>query len=783
VPWWQIEWPEMAKAEINSSFSKSRTQVIFEHVLLVICLCVIALRIIFTESLTAQSTTLPVNLSDNVYSLTVSAVLIFAFVFWLVWGLCSQRFLYRLTGIEIALCLFCVAALVAGLAAANKRAAITSFATLLAPLLMALLLVQILDSLSKAKLLLALIAALGVLSAYQCADQFFFTNRMMIEQYEKTPQTFLEPLGIEPGTFAQFLFEHRLYSRGVRSFFTTRNSAGSFALMAFFAAVALLIEKLKKRKSDSSQPLYLFVCSVAAVVVLFGLALTRSKGAIICLLSAAAIFIVHLRFGSWLKAHKKAVFIVCLLLAITAGSVVIRYGLNHGQLPGGSSMLVRWQYWHASAKMYADHFVTGVGPGNFAHFYTHYKPAEALESVADPHNFVLSVITQYGPLGLIGFLAMIFIPLWRVVSPTLVSTPLKTHQPQPAFRVRPVIFLLILWLALLLARLVVMPAAATNGLAVMIYMIVRFYVPPLVVFIIVFWLLTAPLHTIRNTQYATRNTNIAAALFCVVLGVILHNLIDFAIFEPGVFTTFWAVMACLIAVDFHQKSRPYLVLRPAPFIKVVTAAAALVLVWAYFNYAFIPVAKSTARVQRAHRAISAGQFQQAHNLLNTAAKDDSLSPTALSLNGRVYLHHFELTQSRNRDLLVGAEVSLLGAISRDIADFKNFEKLTVVYDNFAKLTPNEKGDWLEKAYNSAKEAVERYPGSGRLRIELAKIAEQLGKSDVAVKHYEEAIDIEDKYRLQFRQIYPERGIFSRLGEEEYKNAKQRVKQLSEQPTP
>jgi tetratricopeptide (TPR) repeat protein len=267
------------------------------------------------------------------------------------------------------------------------------------------------------------------------------------------------------------------------------------------------------------------------------------------------------------------------------------------------------------------------------------------------------------------------------------------------------------------------------------------------------------------------------------LGVTLHNLIDFAIFEPGVFTTFWAIIACVIVLDFHARCRPQLVLKPAPFVKVITAAAALALVWAYFNYAFIPVAKSTAGIQRAHRAISAGQFQQAHNLLNTAAEDDSLSPAALSLNGRVYLHHFELTQSRNRDLLAGAEVSLLGAISRDGADFKNFEKLTVVYDNFAKLTPHKKDHWLEKAYNSAEEAVKRYPGSGRLRIELAKIAEQLGKTNVAIKHYEEAIDIEDKYRCQFQEMYPGREIFSRLGEEKYKKARQRIKHLSEQPTP
>jgi len=768
----------MTKAALNSDLAKSKGRVILEYVLLALCLCVIALRTTFTESPTAQSTTLPANLSDSVYSLTISAVLILSFVVWFVWGFCSKRFLYRFTAIEVGLAIFAIAAIVAGLAAANKRAAITNFVTLLAPILMAVLLVQILDSQSKVKLLVALIATLGVLSAYQCADQFFFTNRMMIEQYEQAPRTFLEPLGIETGTFQQFLFEHRLYSRGVRSFFTTRNSAGSFTLMALFAAAALFIDKLKNRKSDSSPPSYLFACGIAAAVILFGLALTRSKGAIIGLLSAAAIFIAYLRFGTWLKAHKKAIFIVCLLLAVAAGCLVIRYKLTHGQLPGGGSMLVRWQYWHAAAKMYADHFVTGVGPGNFAHFYTHYKPAEALETVADPHNFPLSILTQYGPLGLIGFLAMILLPLWRVISPNLVSSSPKTHQPQPAFRARPVILLLILWLALLLARLTVMPAAGTDGLAVIIYMIVRFYVPPVVVFIIGFWLLTAPLHTTRNPQPATRNPNIAAALFCAVLGVTLHNLIDFAIFEPGVLTTFWAIIACLIAMGFHAKSRTQVVLKPAPFVKAITAAAALVLVWAYFNYALIPVAKSTAGIQRAHRAISAGQFQQAHNLLNTAAEDDCLSPAALSLNGRLYLHHFELTQSRNRVLLAGAEDGLLEAISRNSADFKNFEKLTVVYDNFAKLTPQEKDDWLEKAYNSAEEAVKRYPGSGRLRIELAKIAEQLGKTDVAIKQYEKAIEIEDAYRNQFRLMYPGRDVFSRLGEEKYQAAKQRIDSLS-----
>ena len=224
---------EMTKPPIDSSLSKSKGLVFLEYILLALCLCVIALRTTLTEGITTSPTILPVNLWDNVYTLSISSVLLLTFACWLIWGLCRKRFLYHPTGMEIGLFLFCAAAVMAGFAASNKRLAITNFVTLFAPVITAILLVQILDSHSKIKLLLCVIAALAIVSAYQSADQFFIDNQMAIDQYEEAPQTMLEPLGIEPDTFQHFLFEHRLYSRGVRGFFTTRNSAGSFFLMAF----------------------------------------------------------------------------------------------------------------------------------------------------------------------------------------------------------------------------------------------------------------------------------------------------------------------------------------------------------------------------------------------------------------------------------------------------------------------------------------------------------------------------------------------------------------------
>jgi hypothetical protein len=799
----------MTKPPISSTFSKSKTLVLLEYIILALWLCVIALRATFTEGPTMRPSAMADNLGDNLYSLSVSAVLIFAFVLYFLLSFCSKRFFYRTTGIEVGLGLFCAAAIIAGFAASDKRLAITAAAVLLAPPLAAILLVQILDSLSKIKIVLAVIAALGVVSTYQCAEQFFVSNQVTIEQYEKSPQTFLEPLGIEQGTLQQFLFEHRLYTKGVHGFFTTSNSAGSFSLMASFAAIALLIEKLKVLSFPRNREsiLHIALCGIAVAAVIFGLALTRSKGAIIGALFAAGVLTALLCSGNWVNTHKKAILTVCVLLAIAGLWAIVHYGLKHGKLPGGSSMFVRWQYWQASAKMYAAHPFTGVGPGNFAILYTRYKPAAALESVADSHNFPLSLLTQYGPLGLIGFLAMILIPLWRTFSSSSIEHRLSAvasakaevssieHRDKPAFRTLATTLLIIISLALLFVRSLLMPPPPADTIDVVIYIIVTLYIAPAAIFIIAFLLLTAPLQTMRNTSHDSRFTNheprttiheprvttLTAALICAVLGVTLHNLIDFAIFEPPVLTAFWAIIGCLIAADSYQNSRPQFVLKLNPLVKILLMTAGIITIWAYLYFALIPVARTTAKIKQANQAIFAGQFDYAHQLLDTAASDDQLSPTPLSLNGKLYLHQFQTSQTKTPNLLLQAERCLQTAINRNNADFKNFERLTEVYNLLAEISkPGEKTDWLNKAFDSAQLAVGRYTGCERLHFELAKIAEQLQKTDLAREEYKQAIEIEDSFRSQFKMMYPNREIVSRLGEDKYQLATERIKALKKQ---
>src|SRR4030042_448082 len=94
----------------------------------------------------------------------------------------------------------------------------------------------------------------------------------------------------------------------------------------------------------------------------------------------------------------------------------------------------------------------------------------------------------------------------------------------------------------------------------------------------------------------------------------------------------------------------------------------------FVSYVFVPVAASTFRIRKADMAMYAGQFDYAHALLKKAAGDDVLSPSALYLNGRLYLREYENSLDKDRDLLLHAEPSLQNALGRNNAGFKNFER-------------------------------------------------------------------------------------------------------------
>jgi tetratricopeptide (TPR) repeat protein len=765
----------MARRPAKTGPAEPRHVRTVEIVLLSLCLCILALRVTYTEAPTAQVLLMPGSLSDTVYSLTLSGLLIFAFVLWVLWRVLGGRLRYRITGLEIGLALFMAAAIVSTVGASDKRAAITQTMMVLGPLFAALLLVQILHCPARIRIVLATVAALGAVSAYQCAEQFFVSNAITIEQYEKDPQMLLGPLGIEADTFQHFLFEHRLYSRGIRGFFTTSNSAASFAILAFSAAGALLIARSQDYRAHKLQRRYVLLQALAALLIAGGLFLTQSKGGILAFFAGVVVFAVSAGIHRWFGRQKRLAVAVLAAFVLLAGLVVgyaaVRYGLRHGRLPGGNSMLVRWQYWTASARMYADHPWAGVGPGNFSHYYPHYKPAAALESVADPHNFLLSLITQYGPLGLLGFLAMVGVPLWRSITSSAGTATADDRQIKPSFRKPALGILLVVGACLLLIRPLLIPTTAADSFDVLLYEIMALYLTPAAAFLIGFLLAAAPFEDKHGGWADPSHAIRLAALASASLAVLLHNLIDFALFEPGVWLAFWVLAACLVATRLQREPGRCVATGSGRALKLATAMAAVILLGFYYDYVWRPVYETTASIQQAQRAAATGRFDRAYDLLDAAIRADPLSPVTPNVSARLHIEHYERTAGKQPALLQEAARYFRKAVEANPADYKNYEKLAQVYER--------SGD-KQRAYDWYLKAARLYPGCDRLWFALGQTTDRLGRTDAALDHYRRAVEIEDGYRRQFRQMYPDRQeVVSRLGEKDYQLAKKRVQELSE----
>jgi hypothetical protein len=371
-----------------------------------ICLGMIALRVLLNEAPPLPASSASVQIHDMVSSLAVSSTLILLTGCWILWQLWTGS-AYRRTGLETGLGIFLIGAVCATVLASDKRMAVNTTIVFTAPILMSILLVQILNRPSRIRIVLTLLAILGLLSTLRCISQYLYENQVVIEQYQADPQHIFEDMGLEDTPLNRFLFEHRLYTRGLRSFFLTRNSAASFSLITLFAAMGLFIQTTHHHRSGKGR-VFMILAACLAAGIAAGLFLTKSKGALIGLATGLAALIVWHYGKGFICKHKRLIFMGMLLCLVLLTWALVSYGMEHGRLPGGQSMLVRWQYWHATARLIQVHPVFGIGPGQFSYYYNYVKPPEALESVADPHNLLLSMLIQYGPLGLLGLVVMFF---------------------------------------------------------------------------------------------------------------------------------------------------------------------------------------------------------------------------------------------------------------------------------------------------------------------------------------------------------------------------------------
>ncbi len=737
----------------------------FDHVLLGGLLTVLCLRVTITEAPPIPLSAKALILADPLYSVLISCVLLALSALWWLRCLMGRGTRYRRTGLEIGLGILFLGAALSSFGASDKRMAINHTVIFFAPALAGVTLIQLLDRPARVRLVLVCLVALGILSAAQGISQFTSENRAMIQQYEQDPNSLLEPLGIAPDALQQFMFKHRLYTRGVRSFFTTRNSAGCFGLVAVFAALALFRLKPEERESEPTRSWSKQTALLSIAVLAAGLVLSKSKGSALGLISGGLGFFLWHRYAPWIGRHRRTVAVAILLLGAALATLLALYGTQHGRLPGGQSMEVRWQYWQATSRMIADHPWLGVGPGNFASWYQHYKVPEALEAVADPHNLFLSILAQYGPLGLIGLWTLILGPCLGVAPKKPLPDAVATLD-NPPLRSQVLIVVSALVTALLVLRPMLLPFPPVDAPSVRLYLYISQRLLPLGLSLgIAIWLLQP---RVTGTRIGALTLDLAR---CGVLAVLVANLTDFAVFEPAILMGVWFLAACGLARMQDRAPRKNL---PVKRTRALLGASVIIsgtgLIYAL---AVRPVTASVTGIHQAQRAIMFKNYEQAQTQFAHAIQADPWSSLAPMTAGSAYVDQYEDLAARDPQLLSMAVEQFKRAIRRHPADYRPYERLAEVHVRLE--------NW-DQAYASYRQAATRYPGIARLQFDLGQIAEKNGDPVQAATHYQQAVAIEDRFRAAFARTYPqEKTPVSRLGQEKYGIAVSRLRALASPP--
>ncbi|MBN2376572.1 MAG: O-antigen ligase family protein [Sedimentisphaerales bacterium] len=854
-----------AQLQQNESAEKLWIRLV-DMVLLIFCAVVIAGRCQINEAfpfnrmLTGSAVNVDIAQGETVSMVVFSGLIWLAGLVWLLSHLSQGSFGWCKTSLVIPLVLFSVAAVISTMAASNQHKALVSSCVLLSQMILAMLLVQLLNSPAKQRLLLCVVVATGVTVAYRCLEQFIYDMPAMMEDFARNPNAVLATQGIEPGSYEAANFAGRIASGDIGGFFAISNTVAAFFILSIMASVALLLDGFK-RKMTQWQWLSAFALVVFILLQIAALFIIRSKGGIVgCLFAMGLMGLLWFGRKFFCKHRNVVIAGVVVLIALTITTIAM-YGSKYGRLPT-LSMWVRWQYWQGAAQMIADHWFTGVGGENFATYYRHYVDAAAPEVVADPHCFFLALWSQWGLLALIGLVVAILAICFRLtrrpqVDSTIrkwAATDLANQQPNlpskpksasSAIQMNPfawapspliiTVWAVLVLIGIVLIRLGVSEFAGVSEIDRRSVFIISFAMPA-AIWLGAFLMSSIILGTLGGIQstipsHAESKVQIHSGiailiLSCGILGFLLHNCIDFAIFHPGVGTLFFALIGVVLAI---RQTRPLgsslshpnqhdsaLQLGNKPLARWLMALAGVLIFVVLLIKIVVPICRSQNQLGQAEilvrqsnfRAESAGKssaypigdssaeyetrwvqiLEKARDQANLAAETDSLNPEPTYFCSKISMLLWLNSNCNNQSYFEQTRKALEELIKRNRADHNGYKFLSEFYLSAAGKGGDEEKNYAQKALTNSRKALERYPVKSEMLISHADLLITYGPllqlenwREQAIECLQKALDNEEAFLQLQRQMYPQRQpLIPRLSPEIKKLAQQQLLNLQKE---
>ncbi len=639
----------------------------------------------------------------------------------------------------IALGLMLAAAMLSLAHASNLRVALTESANRIAAVMVLLVVARTVRRWWEVRIVLAAIGATGVAFAAFAINQVYVEQPDTLEWIEQQ-----KARAIEEGRFREDdptlrMLEARARSGEAAGFFVHSNIAGGLLASVALATLALGAAKLRV----GGKPLRAFfgvVAIGAAALMAYGVRLSSSRAAIAAGLVMTTAWLVGIvlwdRRPAWrmgLSRRRKGLLIAGWVALAGMLGCVAAVGLTRGSLPT-LSLAYRWQYWTGAARVIAGHPILGIGAGHFDRHYVRHKPVEWPEEVRDPHNILVTTLTEWGPLGLAGLLTLWAGVSWGLVRPgpdaeRLADMPARAPPTEPPGRFMP-------WLALfagvaLIARTIASPAELWLLWALPSALIASIALAALV------------LDSDQTHRLEDDPLPLVGGLGAALLVAVAHNMVSFSMVYPGSACVFYALGGLALAVRGirndaaqPQEDAPARDVARTNTAGMVLSTVALVAVVMYWPV-FVTPAYSAGRwldKARASRTVDA-----AINAYTQAIAADPLDPVPPSEAARWAVAGVRQGDPALAERLVPFAVRAAEtAVIRDRGDNRHYRLLSSAYlvRYGATNDPND----VDRAADAIRSAVARYPELPDLRADLGEVLALQGRVRDDRNRMTEALD-------------------------------------------
>lgn len=241
-----------------------------------------------------------------------------------------------------------------------------------------------------------LVAILPLLALRACV-QVWVEHPQTLAEYQASKAEFLAGQGWPPDSPQALAYERRISQPEATGWFGLANVYGT--LFAAGSAFTLGMLWMLRRRLATLHAIWLVLPLGASVI---GLTLTGSKGAplaagLSCALGVGCFAVAALRHSAARRVLAAgmglAAVVVPLALLMVRGLV--------GERIGELSLLFRWFYLQASARIFAASPLAGTGPGGYKDAYFLAKNPLSPEDISSPHSILFDYAATLGVGGLL----------------------------------------------------------------------------------------------------------------------------------------------------------------------------------------------------------------------------------------------------------------------------------------------------------------------------------------------------------------------------------------------